>query len=93
VELTVANDGPVIDQDRVEELFEPFHRGRHTRGRSGAENAPDGAGLGLSSVRAIARAHDGEVAITPRPAGGLSITLRLPAHPEHGGPVSGPTPG
>jgi signal transduction histidine kinase len=44
--------------------------------RSGAER---GFGLGLSIVRAVARAHGGEVAALSRPGGGLCITVRVPA--------------
>ncbi|HEX4703284.1 MAG TPA: HAMP domain-containing sensor histidine kinase [Pseudonocardiaceae bacterium] len=74
-ELTVASDGPHLDPARVCELFEPFHRGQHTRrGR----DAADGAGLGLSIVRAVAVAHNGSADATSRPAGGLTVTMRLP---------------
>ncbi|WP_373684216.1 ATP-binding protein, partial [Micromonospora thermarum] len=34
--------------------------------------------LGLSIVRAVARAHGGDVEATARPQGGLSVTVRLP---------------
>ncbi|MFC1408135.1 sensor histidine kinase [Streptacidiphilus sp. N1-12] len=81
-ELTVSNDGPLLDEADPEALFEPFHRGRNTRagdGRSGAQQA--GAGLGLSIVRAVARAHGGEVTARARPEGGLTVTLRLPGSP------------
>ncbi|MDX6356374.1 MAG: hypothetical protein QOF98_3277 [Streptomyces sp.] len=80
VELTVRNDGPRLLPGQVDELFEPFHRGEHTR-RSSPSHAPDGVGLGLSIVRAVARAHGGEVTAHPRSTGGLRVTLRLPAPP------------
>ncbi|MDH6131474.1 two-component system sensor histidine kinase VanS [Kitasatospora sp. MAA4] len=79
VELTVANDGPPVDPGQLDQLFEPFHRGRHTRHSAGAGDAPDGAGLGLSIVRAVALAHGGLVEAVVRPGGGLTIALRLPA--------------
>ncbi|MGW2198471.1 ATP-binding protein, partial [Streptosporangium sp. NPDC001682] len=37
-----------------------------------------GAGLGLSIVRSVARAHGGEVAARPRAGGGLVVTVTLP---------------
>jgi signal transduction histidine kinase len=77
--LTVANDGPVLDPRHVGDLFEPFHRGVHTRRGAGAQGAPEGSGLGLSIVRAVARAHGGQVTAEARPEGGLTVTLRLPA--------------
>lgn len=54
--LMIGNTGPIIAEDEVEVLFEPFRRGRAARtgGKAGAE-------LGLSIVRAIAHAHDGPV--------------------------------
>ena len=35
-------------------------------------------GLGLSIVRAVAEAHGGQVALTPRPEGGLTVDVLLP---------------
>ncbi|MDH6114532.1 two-component system sensor histidine kinase VanS [Kitasatospora sp. MAP12-15] len=82
VELTVANDGPALEPERVEELFEPFHRGRHTRRSSGpGADGPEGAGLGLSIVRAVALAHGGTVRAAVRAEGGLALVLRLPVTP------------
>jgi signal transduction histidine kinase len=71
--LTVANTGPVIPRYEVPGLFEPFRR-------LGTERlAVPGAGLGLSIVRAVARAHGGFVAAEPREGGGLIVTVTLPA--------------
>lgn len=81
VELTVANDGPRLTREEVERLWEPFHRGGRTRISRRADD-PGGVGLGLSIARAIARGHHGEIEAAPRPAGGLLVTLRLPAEPE-----------
>jgi signal transduction histidine kinase len=72
VELEVSNSGPAIPRYEVAGLFEPFHR-------YGAErtHAP-GAGLGLSIVRAVARAHGGDVRADARDEGGLIVTVTLP---------------
>jgi signal transduction histidine kinase len=72
--LVVANTGPVVPADAVESLFEPFHRLGDTRAAK-----PDGLGLGLSIVRAIADAHDATVEVLPRPEGGLEITVSFPS--------------
>jgi signal transduction histidine kinase len=72
--LTVRNTGPEVPEERVGELFEPFRRLRTTRTRS-----VDGAGLGLSIVASIARAHDATVAARPNPGGGLELTVGFPA--------------
>jgi signal transduction histidine kinase len=70
--LEVANTGPVIPRYEVPGLFEPFHR--HGTERL---HAP-GAGLGLSIVRAVARAHGGDVRADARDDGGLVVTVTLP---------------
>ncbi|MDI5974097.1 HAMP domain-containing sensor histidine kinase [Streptomyces sp. SL13] len=80
-QVSVSNAGPVLDPDHVEELFEPFERGVHTR-RSTSATVPDGVGLGLSIVRAVALAHDGHAQVAARPEGGLTVTLRVPRAPD-----------
>ncbi|MEU4447539.1 ATP-binding protein [Actinosynnema sp. NPDC050801] len=66
--LTVVNTGPVVPADEVRRLFQPFHRLRPAR-------TGPGLGLGLSIVHAIATAHDAVVDVTPRPDGGLAVTV------------------
>jgi signal transduction histidine kinase len=72
--LEVTNSGPVVPADAVERLFEPFRRLAADR-----TEGDTGAGLGLSIVRAVARAHGGEVTAQPLPEGGLKVEVRLPA--------------
>ncbi|WP_230686634.1 sensor histidine kinase [Catellatospora vulcania] len=79
VELRVANTGPVIPRYEVPGLFEPFHR------YGGDRIAAPGAGLGLSIVRAVARAHGGDVRAVPGEGGGLVVTVTLPAADGPGG--------
>lgn len=50
-ELTVANQGPRIDEDKWPHLFEPFYKTEADRSRAG------GTGLGLALVRAIMELH------------------------------------
>lgn len=71
--LTVANSGPEIPADAVPSLFEPFVR--LPRSRVGGDR---GAGLGLSIVASIVRAHDGVVTATPRDGGGLVVRVEFP---------------
>jgi signal transduction histidine kinase len=72
--LTVTNTGPVVAPYDTEMIFEPFRR--LGGDRVGSDR---GFGLGLSIVRAVARAHGGDVGAEPRPGGGLVVTVRLPA--------------
>ncbi|MFC4533681.1 sensor histidine kinase [Sphaerisporangium dianthi] len=71
--LVVSNTGPEVPADRIPELFEPFRRMAPDRTRSA-----DGAGLGLSIVASIARAHAMTVTARPNPGGGLIVRCRLP---------------
>ncbi|MFE0470130.1 sensor histidine kinase [Streptomyces sp. NPDC058947] len=74
VVLTVENTGDPIAPDVVSTLTEPFQRGTE---RVRGDHA--GAGLGLAIVETITRAHGGTLTLTPRSAGGLRITVELPA--------------
>jgi signal transduction histidine kinase len=75
--LEVANTGPVVPDDQVERLLQPFQR-------LGAERVgTDGLGLGLSIVSAIAVAHDATLDVRPQEKGGLDVVVRFPAvHPH-----------
>jgi two-component system sensor histidine kinase VanS len=72
--LRVENTGRPLASELVPTLVEPFQRGTE-RVRTD-EHA--GVGLGLAIVDSIVRAHDGTLDLTPRPTGGLLVTIRLP---------------
>jgi two-component system sensor histidine kinase VanS len=74
VMLTVENTGETLAPQLVSTLVEPFRRGTE---RIRTDHA--GVGLGLAIVKSIAQAHDGILTLTPRPAGGLRVTVQLPA--------------
>jgi signal transduction histidine kinase len=71
--LSVSNTGPVVADDDVARLLRPFQR--LTRQRT---DGSGGFGLGLSIVEAIAAAHDADLTVTPRPAGGLVVAVGFP---------------
>ncbi len=78
-ELTVSNTGPVIDPADVPGLLEPFRRRAERQHTAG-----EGAGLGLSIVASIARAHGAELSAeaNPAPGGGLTVRVRFPSSDE-----------
>jgi len=80
VVLTVENTGEKLTPQLVSTLVEPFRRGTE---RIRTEHA--GVGLGLAIVKSITHAHDGTLILTPRDAGGLCVTVQLPAAPPHTG--------
>ncbi|MFG3256929.1 sensor histidine kinase [Streptomyces sp. NPDC048172] len=71
--LHVANSGPPIPAQRIPALFQPFQRLDDAR-----EAVPEGHGLGLSIVAAIARAHGARLHVVPGPEGGLAVTVAFP---------------
>lgn len=72
--LCVSDDGPGIDAVTLARLGEPFFTTKTT-----------GTGLGLAVVKAVARAHRGELRLQSRPGRGTCASLLLPllpaAHP------------
>src|SRR3979411_3091206 len=78
--LTVENPGEKPPPQLVSTLGEPFLRGTE---RIRTDDA--GVGLGLAIVKSITQAHDGTLTLTPRAAGGLRVTVHLPAAPPNTG--------
>jgi two-component system sensor histidine kinase VanS len=78
VVLTVENTGEKLTPQLVATLVEPFQRGTE---RIRTDHA--GVGLGLAIVRSITQAHGGALTLTPPAAGGLCVTVRLPAAAPH----------
>jgi signal transduction histidine kinase len=72
IAITVEDRGPGIAAGDAAHLFEPFYRGRNSA-------AVRGAGLGLTIVQQVARAHGGSVRIDrKRRGGGAAFTIHLP---------------
>jgi signal transduction histidine kinase len=71
--VRVSNTGPVLTPEQARAMIEPFRR------LGGDRTDTGGAGLGLSIVAAIARAHDAELSITPRSGGGLDVQISVSA--------------
>jgi len=80
--LWVTDSGPGVPVADSERIFERFARAGVARRRS------EGAGLGLSIVRAIAEAHGGRVELDTRPGAGATFTLLIPLRPIAASPQS-----
>lgn len=86
VRLTVTDTGLGISAEELPRVFERFHqvpvRGARSR---------EGAGIGLSLVSDLARAHGGEVSARSELGSGSEFTVRLPrvAVGPHRQPVAG----
>lgn len=69
----VSDRGAGIPADAHERVFAPFFRLEQSRNRS-----TGGMGLGLTSARAVIRAHGGDIALRNAECGGLEVCVTLP---------------
>jgi signal transduction histidine kinase len=74
VVLESADDGPGIAPEDLPHVFDRLYRSDRSRSERGL-------GLGLSLVRAIARAHGGEATVSSAPGAGATFRLSLSLTP------------
>jgi signal transduction histidine kinase len=78
VSVVVTNGGPVLTQEQVTQLAQPFRRLGPDGTSTGRIASGGGSGLGLSIVAAITAAHGGSLDLSARPGGGLRVVITLP---------------
>ena len=84
VRISVADNGAGIPPEDLTHIFEPFYRGK-----AATDAQIQGAGLGLSLARDMARAMGAEVSVESTPGEGSSFALHLPvAQTENGAPAA-----
>ncbi|HEY1819408.1 MAG TPA: HAMP domain-containing sensor histidine kinase [Trebonia sp.] len=71
VRIVIADAGDGIPADQLPYIFDRFRTGQDEQSR--------GTGLGLPLVRAVARAHGGDVTVRSVPGEGSEFELTLPA--------------
>lgn len=81
--IEVADDGPGVDPELRDRVFDPYQRGPRPAGQ------PVGTGLGLAIVSEIVRRHGGTVAIDEAPEGGALFVLEIPRGAADGAPGAG----
>ena len=79
VQFTVEDDGVGVAPEDLERIFEPYAKGAYAQGASVIGASTTGAGLGLSVVRQIAGAMQGDVHAELRQGGGTRFAFRFPA--------------
>jgi len=65
--ISVEDNGPGIEKEKHEKIFEPFYT-----------NRADGTGLGLAIVRQTMEGHKGSIEVSRSELGGATFTLTLP---------------
>lgn len=86
VRIEVHDDGPGVPVRHQERIWEQFERGAHRLNAT-----TPGSGVGLSVVRAVARAHGGTVAYQrSRIHGGGCFVIEVPARPPDVMPAATP---
>jgi signal transduction histidine kinase len=78
VELTVADRGPGVPEEKADAIFEAF-----TQTDSSTTRRHEGLGIGLYLAQRIMGAHGGRIAVEPRPGGGSVFLLGFPGFAEH----------
>ena len=73
VVLAVRDNGPGLDKNSLEKIFDPFHL-RRSNGKK--------IGLELFLVRETMHAHHGEIKAASEPGHGLAFQLYFPIRPE-----------
>jgi signal transduction histidine kinase len=66
-QIQISDTGKGILPDRLANLFEPYQSSR-----------PDGAGLGLATVKKIIDAHKGTITVVSEPGKGTAFSISLP---------------
>lgn len=77
VRVTVSDRGPGVPQEQRGDLFRRF-----VYPNSQNNKTHYGVGLGLSVVKAVVQAHNGQVGIEDRPGGGSTFWFTLPVEGE-----------
>jgi signal transduction histidine kinase len=70
IEVSVSDEGPGLDPEDRQRVFDRFWRGDRSR---------PGSGLGLALVKQVAESHGGRARVSPSPAGGSIFAIAVPA--------------
>jgi signal transduction histidine kinase len=71
VRVEVRDNGPGIDAEDQDRIFEPYEQGQHREG---------GSGIGLALSRRLIEAHGGRLHLDSTPGSGSTFSFALPRH-------------
>lgn len=69
--ISIIDNGPGLEDKDLDKVFERFYRGDQSR-------STPGNGLGLSLVKAVVKAHGGDITVQSIPGKGCVFTMNLP---------------
>ncbi|MSO40942.1 MAG: HAMP domain-containing histidine kinase [Solirubrobacterales bacterium] len=84
VEFAVSDDGPGLDEEELEHVFERFWRAD-----SGESQEVGGTGIGLAIAQSLIELHKGEISAASEPGEGASFRFLLPTVSEKANGASG----
>ncbi len=84
IAFAVSDSGIGLSRKEIERLFRPF-----SQANVSIASRFGGAGLGLSSVKQLARAMGGDITVASRKGGGTTFTLKVTLPLAETGPASG----
>lgn len=87
IQINVADCGPGLPEDALEDIFKPFYRPERARTRESG-----GTGLGLAIVKTCIESCQGSVIARNRKPSGLVVEIRLPVALKLHPPQSPPSP-
>ena len=71
--VEICNDGPVLSDEELQRIFEPFYKGE-----SATPRRNDGSGLGLAIAGQLVHKNSGRIYAVSGNAGGLCVCVELP---------------
>jgi signal transduction histidine kinase len=77
VEFAVADDGPGLEPEQLEHVFDRFWRAE-----TGETQAVGGTGLGLAIAKSLVELHGGKISADSRPGKGTTFRFVLPTAPD-----------
>lgn len=72
--IVVADDGPGVPDQDLQNIFEPFYRPDQSR-----SEATGNTGIGLAIAKGIVEIHGGRIFAANAPDGGLVVSIHLPS--------------
>lgn len=73
IEIQIIDEGKGIAEQDINHIFELFYRGEEAR-----KNQVRGSGIGLSLVKKIIDAHQGNISLKSEPGKGSIFSITLP---------------